>query len=74
MSCYISKYVVCPYYHRHDNNRICCEGVDDTNTSNLVFENSRKQKEYSKKHCNSMEGHKECRFFKMLEEKYREEN
>jgi hypothetical protein len=74
MSRYISKYVVCPFYHRNDTNRICCEGVDKSNTINLVFETNGKTLEYEREFCNDLVRHKDCLICKMLEEKWREEN
>jgi translation initiation factor 2 beta subunit (eIF-2beta)/eIF-5 len=72
MSQYISKYVVCPYYHRHDDNRICCEGtgLKNTNTINLVFVNNKTLKEYTTKYCNDIEGYKRCMICRALNEKY----
>lgn len=70
MSRYISKYVVCPFYRRHDDNRICCEGTDDDNTINIVFNDTKKQKEYGIQHCNDMEGCKDCMIYQMLDLKY----
>ena len=72
MSKYISKYVVCPFYRRHDNNRICCEGINKTNTINLVFEDSKKQKEYALQHCNNIDGCKQCKIYQMLDSKYQQ--
>lgn len=70
MSSYESKYVVCPYYHRHNTHRICCEGTDDDNSINLVFEDDKMQKAYTVMYCNSMEGHHRCRLFRMLNLKH----
>ena len=70
MSQYVSKYVVCPFYRRHDDNRICCEGTNSKNTINLVFGDKYKQKEYGIKYCNSIEGYKRCLICKALNTKY----
>lgn len=70
MSQYESKYAVCPYYHRHDDNRICCEGTDSKNTINLVFGDSKKLKDYGITHCNSIEGCKKCLIHRALNFKY----
>lgn len=67
---YISKYVVCPYYHRHDTNRVCCEGTNEENTINLVFGNGRQLKTYCVMYCNSLEGHRRCLLFRALNLKY----
>ena len=66
MAHYESMYVVCPFYRRHDSNRICCEGVDDTNTLNLVFGNQKKLYDYVGRYCNSMENYHGCLICQML--------
>ena len=71
---YDSKYVVCPFYRRNDTNRICCEGVEDNNTINLVFGSSREMIEYEKCFCDDMDFHQECLLYQMLKKKYEEEN
>ena len=72
MSQYVSKYVACPYYHRHDDNRICCEGTDskNTNTINLVFGDNKELKKYNIKYCNDVDGYKKCLVCKALNLKY----
>lgn len=67
---YISKYVVCPYYHRHDDNRICCEGVTKSNTINIVFPNPIKLKNYTINYCNSVGNFNNCLICKALNQKY----
>ena len=67
---YESKYVVCPYYHRHEANRICCEGTGSYNTVNLVFEDTKKLKEYGITFCNSIEGCRSCLIHIALNKKY----
>ena len=67
---YESKYVVCPYYHRHESNRICCEGTGSYNTVNLVFEDAKKLKEYGIEYCNSIKGCKRCMIHRALNTKY----
>lgn len=70
MSQYISKYVVCPYYHRHDDNRICCEGTDAENTINVVFGDKYRLKEYNKEYCNNVDKYHKCLICKALDQKY----
>ena len=67
---YESKYVVCPYYTKHDIKRICCEGTNEQNKVNLIFPDSQKQKAYTVMYCNSIEGHKRCVLFRALNIKY----
>ena len=70
MSQYVSKYVECPYYRRHDDNRICCEGTDSTNTLNTVFGNCNALKEYTAKHCNNKKLCETCLVHIALDIKY----
>lgn len=70
---YESKYAACPYYHRHENNRICCEGTNDTNTLNLVFGDTNSMKAYSKRYCNDLERCKRCMIYQALDRKYKEQ-
>ena len=70
MSRFVSKYVVCPFYRRHDNNRICCEGTTDDNTINVVFGDSKKLKEHTVTYCEDISNYKRCQVCKMLSEKY----
>ena len=70
MGDYLSKYVVCPYYHRNDDNRICCEGTSSKNTINLVFEDSKKLKNYTTNFCSDIQGYKKCLICKALDFKY----
>lgn len=70
MSHYVSEYVVCPYYHRHDENRICCEGTNSKNTINLVFGDRTKLRDHVVTYCNSMAGHKRCMICRALNEKH----
>lgn len=62
--------VVCPFYHRHEGYRICCEGTDEKNTINVVFEDAKERKEYTKSFCNSIQGYKKCIIYNALSKKY----
>ncbi|MBO4979440.1 MAG: hypothetical protein J6D16_03440 [Clostridia bacterium] len=73
MSRYVSKYVVCPFYRRNDINRICCEGVTEACTVNVVFECKSAMLDYERCFCDSMERHKECLLYQMLLKKWEEE-
>lgn len=70
MSKYVSKYAVCPYYRRHNDNRICCEGTDKTNTINIVFEDINKLKEYETQYCDRIKGYPNCLVCRALDSKY----
>ncbi len=74
MSQNVSISVVCPFYRRHKENGICCEGIDSTNSVNLVFGDSKKLKEYTKCFCADIKCHKGCMIFQMLNSKYKGES
>lgn len=69
---YVSKYAVCPFYHRHDDNRICCEGTNKNNTINVVFAGPYELKEYGIMYCNDIDNYKNCLICKALNAKYEE--
>lgn len=70
MSRYVSKYVVCPYYRQHADNRIYCEGTDSKNIINIVFGEKNEQKKYENTYCNSIQGCRKCVIHKALDTKY----
>ena len=70
MSKYESKYAVCPYYKKHDDNRIRCEGIDKDSSIHVVFGNKVKLKEFSVSYCNSFAGHRKCLVRQALNKKY----
>lgn len=72
MSMYVSKYVVCPYYIRHNDNRICCEGTDETNAISLNFGDIKDLKEHERKYCNRFDGYPNCLICRALDGKYTE--
>lgn len=67
-----AKFVKCPFYRRSDNNRICCEGLEDLTTINLVFQDSNQQRGYKKRLCCDIRCYKDCLIYKMLITKYPE--
>jgi len=64
------KYVQCPFFHRFESNRICCEGLEDKSTINLVFEDPKKLREYSGAYCCDIDRYRLCLICKTLETKY----
>ena len=67
---HISKYAVCPYYHKQDDHRIYCEGTDPKNTISIVFGEKYEQKKYENTYCNSIQGCRKCMIHKALDTKY----
>lgn len=70
MAAFDSKYVVCPFYRTNDNNRVCCDGVSEGNTINVVFGDSTRRKRYMECYCNSIENYKNCKICEMLRDKW----
>ena len=66
VSHWCDKSVVCPFYHRCESNRICCEGLTDNSTINLVFEDPNKKKQYKHDYCYSIKNYKKCPVSEML--------
>ena len=42
----------CPFYRKHTNMKISCEGIESRTSLHLVFEKKEDLKNYIKKHCN----------------------
>ena len=70
MGCWLDAEAVCPFFRKNDPNRIRCEGLEKHSTINLVFEDTKKQKEYLREHCCDIEGYKRCHICEMLLKKY----
>ena len=66
----VDKFVVCPFYRWSDPNRICCEGLDDTNTNNLVFGDPGNTRNFIHNYCSDMMRFKYCSVYRMLIGKY----
>ena len=67
---YVDKFVTCPYYKWSDPNRICCEGVEDNNSTNLIFGNPLNARGYMRDYCCTQYGMKRCQIYNMLNRKY----
>ena len=72
MGSYLSSYILCPFYHGDDAQKIKCEGVVDGNTLHVVFGSSTVARKYKRDYC--CKEYKECRIAKMLYAKYAEED
>lgn len=67
-----AKFVKCPFYRTNDTNRIVCEGLEEGNTINLVYESQTDRKEYMKENCNDIEKCHSCPIHKLLDKLYDE--
>ena len=70
---YSAKFVKCPFYHRHDSNRIICEGLAKGNTINLVYESHNDRAEYLSKVCCDLLASRDCPVHMMLVQKYEDD-
>jgi hypothetical protein len=70
MASFDSKYAKCPFFHRFESNRICCEGLEDNNTINLVFEDPKKLNEYKHTYCCDIDHYRWCLICGILNRKY----
>lgn len=67
-----TKLVECPFFRKHDSNRIVCEGLSKVNTLHLVFGSSTDKKLYMKDRCNDMYRCRQCPIHSLLQRKYEE--
>jgi hypothetical protein len=72
MKRYVSSYVLCPFYHSEDSQKLYCEGVMSGTSIHLAFDTPYNKKNYRNKLC--CRDYSRCYINRMLEEKYRDEN
>ena len=65
---YMSKDVLCPYYHKEIQNKICCEGIDDDSSIHLNFVSGKRRIEYEKAMC--CRGYDMCLIAQALNKKW----
>ena len=70
---YETAHVKCPFYRKHDANRIVCEGLAECNTINLVYGNQADRMKYMVNVCNDTLESRDCPIYIMLMQKYEEE-
>ena len=68
-----SKFVKCPYYKKHDQHQIVCEGINDKSTTHVVFGADYDLTNYMHKYCNDVGECKKCPLHSLLERKYKDE-
>lgn len=64
--------IKCPFFRRHGEYQISCEGVMEDSTTNVVFKTAKKKLFFLQTYC---ENHYEkCEYYRMLmQEKYKDE-
>ena len=70
MQRYVSKYVVCPFYHNEDSLTMYCDGVKEKATLLNHFCTTSDKGEFKSNYCCSMKGHKSCPVAEFLYKKY----
>lgn len=73
MQKYVSKYVVCPFYHKEDGVKILCEGFCEATTSlQSTFRCREDLRLHKKKYCEAMNGFKKCPLYPAINRQYEE--
>lgn len=72
MQRYVSKSVVCPFYHNEGELTLYCEGVVEEATLLISFRELKEKTAYKERCCCSLEGYKRCPVAEMLLRKYGE--
>lgn len=68
---YDDVHAICPYFHSSNKRKISCEGITDGCTTTLEFESQEKRNMHRRIFCDAK--YKNCEIYRMLEEKYEEE-
>ena len=66
----VARYVKCPFYRKHDESKIICEGISKNNTLHLAFQDQITRKRYMREHCNDIQSCQSCLIHKILYEKW----
>lgn len=69
-STYNDRKAVCPFYKREEQQKICCEGIQERSSLHLTFSSPEEQKKYLERFCNSISGYCKCKVAIMLKSKY----
>lgn len=64
---YEDKFVVCPFYRRHEGKMIICEGVSDNSTTHIAFEFYDEKKKHMHDFCYDVFGCRDCPLYRMLD-------
>lgn len=72
MKHYVSKSVLCPFYHWEDRRWVCCEGVTEGTWIRLTFSTERAFTAHKERNCCG--DYESCLVAQMLMKKYEEEN
>lgn len=72
MQKYVSKYVVCPFYHKEEATKILCEGFCKTTSLQTSFQTREQLQLHKERHCNEMKGYPKCPLYAVINRQYEE--
>lgn len=72
MQKYVSKEVVCPFYHKEDTttNMILCEGFCKSCSIQITFTGKATLLLHKERHCNSIDGYHKCPLYPIIYKQY----
>ena len=70
---YEAKFVKCPFYCKHDSNRIVCEGICEESNINITYQSKADRDKYMKKVCYDLLGCRDCPIHIMLSQLYEDD-
>ena len=70
MQKYISKEVVCPFYHKEEATKILCEGFCKTTSLQTSFQSKVNLQLHKERHCNDIQGCQLCPLYKLINRQY----
>jgi hypothetical protein len=70
MQKYMSKEVVCPFYHKEEATKILCEGFCKTTSLQTSFTRREQLILHKERHCNSFEGYPLCPLYSVIYKQY----
>ena len=70
MQKYVSKEVVCPFYHKEDTTKILCEGFCKSCSLQITFSCKVHLILHKDRHCNSIEGYQKCPLYPIIYKQY----
>lgn len=73
MQRYVSKEVVCPFYHKEEATRILCEGFCKSTTLQVSFNRREQLGLHKERHCNSFKGFPQCPLYSVINKQYEDD-
>jgi hypothetical protein len=70
MQKYLSKEVVCPFYHKEDSTKILCEGFCKSCCIQITFTSKLTLAMHKDRHCNDIKGYTKCPLYPIIIKQY----